>query len=123
MGPGFGQVHKGGDIADIAVYVVTVGYPDFNPSDNNTGSNNGRGCHRLVVLLSKKIGEKKVAIHIVLIHRYREAGVLCSALYLDLLVLAALLRYHRVDAQITELHFGFDPKKALAALYQTASKG
>ena len=64
-----------------------------------------------------------MAVHVVLIHRYREAGVLSPALYLDLLVLAALLRYHRVDTQITELHFGFDPKKTLAALNQTASKG
>ena len=74
--------------------------------------------HGLVIMVTKIMCEKEVAILVVIIDIDLEVCHLNASFRRDGFRLGVLLCQQRIDTQFTELQFGLDPEEGCAAAYE-----
>ena len=117
------QVGEGHDVTGVAGSGRLIRHPYFHAVNLHTGGQVGQGRHGLVVVLTEIAGEEEVAVLLVVGSINLEGCCLCAAFRGDALRGRLLLRQHRLQLQLAELHVGTDAEKAAGTLHQRVVRG
>ena len=117
------KVHESHQIARLIVIIALVGDPHLHPRDAHTRSHMRQtGCEP-VIILAKKVSQKKMSVLIIGIGVHRKVRGLRPALGIHRTRLRILLRHKGRGRQLAELEFGLEAEKRRGAAYQRRSGG
>ena len=103
LGLGLTHIHKGHQVAGLAVVAALVGNPHLDARDVYTARHQRQFRAPLVVVVAEEVREEVVAVLVILVGGDIELGGLGAALGVDRLALAVLLRDESGGRQFAKL--------------------
>ena len=111
------KVCKGDDITAVGGGTRLVCDPHLHAVDLDARGEVRQLRHRLVVVLAEVLREEEVAVLLIVGDIHLEGGGLRATLRRDALRRRLLLRQHRLELQLTELHIRPETEEARCALH------
>lgn len=115
------DVGEGHEVAALRIVALLVGYPDFDARYLYARRHVGQLRREVVVVVAEILGQKEVAVLVILVGAYLEVGCLGTPFRAYALRFAVLLRHEAGHRQFAELKLGLDAEKRRRAAYERRS--